>query len=65
MVVKEKAKCPKCDFNPFSYDIIKVYKKKINGKTKHRIRCRNCAREMILPYIKIKKNIPKKEGKKK
>lgn len=64
MVVKEKAECPKCHTKPFNYDIIKIYNEKIEGHTKHRVRCRNCRREMILPYIKIKKkqDPSKKEG---
>lgn len=66
MPIKENKNCPKCDVMPFSYDIVKIYRKQeINGLPKHRIRCKNCQREMILPYIikKIKKT-PKKGGKK-
>lgn len=61
MVIKETAECPKCHTKPFSYDIVKVYKTKINGRTKHRIRCRGCMREMILPYIIIKKENKKEK----
>ena len=44
--------CPKCKTTPFKYDVVKIYKEKIEKEVKRRVRCRTCSREMLLPYIK-------------
>jgi len=47
-----QTECPKCHCTPFKYDVVKIYKEKIEKEVKKRVRCQSCLRELILPYIK-------------
>lgn len=58
MNIKEIKKCPKCNIKPIKVDIVKIYNEKIGKEIKKRVRCRNCAKEFIIPYIK--KEVKKK-----